>query len=180
MTATRTSYGIVLALSTALLLPATAAADQDPLAGAKNLYLSAAYDEALAAFDRLQHDSPNGEAGEAAQYRVFCLIALQRGDEARRAIEAIVNADPFYRPSDTQTSPRIRTVYQDVRRALLPAVVQRSYADARAAFDKKDPKAAAQFDRLLALLDDPDMKGTAAGGENAYQPAPQGQRWPPW
>ena len=68
MTATRTSYGIVLALSTALLLPTTAAAaDQDPLAGAKNLYLSAAYDEALAAFDRLQRDSPNGEAGEAAQ-----------------------------------------------------------------------------------------------------------------
>src|SRR4051812_18162195 len=123
MTATRTRCVTVLALSTALILPMWAMADQDPLAGAKNLYLSAAYDEALAAFDRLQHESANGEAGEAAQYRVFCLIALQRSDEARRAIEAIVNADPFYRPSDTQTSPRIRSVFQDVRRALLPVVV---------------------------------------------------------
>jgi TonB family protein len=159
MTATRTSHRIAFALTTVLLLQTASAANQDALAGAKDLYLSAAYDEALAAFDRLLDESSNNVATEAAQYRVFCLIALQRSDEARKAIEGIVNAEPFYRPSDAQTSPRILNVFQEVRRALLPAVVQRSYADARAAFDRKDPEAAAQFDRVLALLDDPDMRG---------------------
>ena len=92
---------------------------------------------------------------------MFCLLALQRGDEARKAIEDIVTADPFYRPSETQTSPRILSVFQDTRKAMLPGLVQRTYANAKALFEKKDPQALPQFELVLKLLDDPDLKNAA-------------------
>jgi TonB family protein len=139
-----------------------AAVPTDTLARAKDLYLAAAYDEALAVLDSLDSEVKNGEAAEIAQYRVFCLLALGRRDDAQKAIEGIVNADPFYRPTDSQTSPRIQNVFQDIRRSVLPSVVQRSYAEAKEAFEKKDPSAAAKFDRVIALLDDPDVKSNGA------------------
>ena len=161
MTVRRTPYRVALALMAGLIgLVATVSA-QDALARAKDLYLAAAYDEALAILDQLRTEAPRGAAAEVAQYRFFCLLALERGDEARKAIEDIVNADPLYRPSEAQTPPRIRNVFQETRKAILPSVVQRSYAEAKASFEKKDPRALAQFDRLLAVLDDPDLKGMA-------------------
>jgi TonB family protein len=134
-----------------------AAHAQESLARAKDLYMAASYDEALSVLDRLQKESPADAPTEVAQYRVFCLLALERGSEARAAIEALVKADPFYRPSDAQTPPRIRAMIADTRKAVLPSIVQSTYSQAEASFDKKDPRAAAEFDRVLALLDDPDM-----------------------
>jgi TonB family protein len=162
MAPTRTSRRIGFVLMAWLAADPTIAAGQDELARAKTLYASAAYDEALAVLDSLPHESSDGSATEAAQYRVFCLLALDRTGEARKAIEDIVNADPSYRPSDTQTSPRIRNVFQEVRRTFLPVLVQRRYAEAKAAFDRKDARAATEFDRVLALLDDPDLPSAAA------------------
>jgi len=133
----------------------------DPLARAKELYESAAYEEALAVLDELQGQTTNVNATEVAQYRAFCLFALERPDEARKAVETLVNTDPFYQLSDLQTSPRIRNVFQEIRRTLLPKIVQRSYEDAKASFDRKDPQAASQFDDVVRLLDDPDMFGAA-------------------
>jgi TonB family protein len=131
---------------------------QDALARAKDLYLSAAYDEALVLLEQLKSQPP--AATEVEQYRMFCLLALERGDEARKAIENIVSTDPAYRPSETQTSPRIRSVFQETRKAILPGLVQRKYAEAKTSFEKKDPKALAQFEQVLTLLDDPDLKST--------------------
>jgi TonB family protein len=162
MTAARTSQCLAFVLMTWMPFQSTSSASGDELARAKDLYLSAAYDEALAVLDRLQGEPAGESTTEVAQYRVFCLLALERRDEAKKAIEAIVNADPFYRPSEAQTSPRIRGVFQDIRRSLLPAVVQRTYADAKAAFDRKEPQAAGQFDKVIALLDDPDLQGSPA------------------
>ncbi len=132
------------------------------LARAKELYLSASYDEALSVLDGVQDETSTGAAIEIAQYRVFCLMALARGDEAKKAIESMVAVDPFYRMPDALTPPRIRTAYQETRRAMLPLLVQRRYADAKTAYDKKDPRAVDQFDKVLALLDDPDLKGGPA------------------
>jgi hypothetical protein len=137
----------------------TGAQTRDALSRAKDLYHSAAYDEALALLDGIG-DARREVATEVAQYRAFCLLALDRRDEARQAIERIVNLDPFYLPSDAEASPRIRSVFQEIRRGRLPRVVQQSYAEAKSAFDRSDPDAYAQFDRVLALLDDPDMQGT--------------------
>ena len=142
-----------------ILLPASHPRAEDALARAKDLYLSAAYDEALVVLEQLKSQPAPAGGTEVEQYRVFCLLALERSDEARKAIADIVTADPFYRPSDTQTSPRIRAVFDETRKALLPGLVQRTYAEAKASFEKKDPKALSQFELVLALLDDPDLKG---------------------
>jgi TonB family protein len=161
MTVMRTSHRIAFVLMAWLAaFQTTNAANPDALARAKELYLAASYDEALAVLDNLRDGSPGNTETEVAQYRVFCLLALERGDEARKAIEAIVQADPFYHPPEEETAPRILHVFEDVRRAVLPSLVQRSYAEAKAAFDRKDPAAASQFERVLTLLDDPNMKGS--------------------
>ncbi len=169
----RDGFAVVVAIAIAVVVwafvgAATLAAQESKNAGppaeslsrAKELYLSAAYDEALELLDGLPGETTPAMAMEIAQYRVFCLMALGRADEARKVIEAMVSNDPFYRMPDGQTPPRIRTAFQDTRRAMLPKLAQRRYADAKAAFDKKDPRAAEQFDKVLALLDDPELKGT--------------------
>ena len=88
---------------------------------------------------------------------MFCLLALDRRPEAQTAIEAIISSNPFYQPSEMLASPRIQAVFREVRRGLLPSIVQRSYSEAKAAFDRKDPGAPLQFERLLTLLQDPDL-----------------------
>jgi tetratricopeptide (TPR) repeat protein len=134
----------------------------DTLAHAKELYAAAAYDEALAELDRLQSAAPSGDATSIAEIRVFCLLALDRRDEARKNIEGILHDNPQYLPSGDQASPRIQSVFRDVRRQSLPKIVMERYASAKAAFERKDPKAGAQFDAVLALLDDPDVQATPA------------------
>lgn len=134
---------------------------QSTLEHARELYLTANYEEALTLLGQLRGDT-QAQKTEIAAYQVFCLIALGRTDEATRAIEAIVAADPFYQPADTIASPRIRSVFRDTRRAALPAVAQREYATAKAAFDRKDPGSTALFERVLTLLRDPDLNTPAA------------------
>jgi TonB family protein len=147
---------VVVALAFDVLVAASGVAGQDPLTRAKDLYASAAYDEALAVLDQL--DSSPANAVEAGQYRAFCLLALGRSDEGRKAIAAVVESDPLFQPADTQMSPRLVAVFRDVRRQLLPRIVQQSYAEAKAAFDRKELEAAAiGFDRVLILLSDPDV-----------------------
>jgi tetratricopeptide (TPR) repeat protein len=134
----------------------TATAAQDTLARAKDLYVTAAYDEALVLLDRLHQNAPAEEATEIAGYQVFCLLALGRTDDANKAIEALVKSDPMYRPSEATASPRTRAVFDDVRRALLPKVVQELYDKAKASYDDKDPQSAVtQFDRVLLVLNEP-------------------------
>jgi TonB family protein len=157
--ATRMRHTLIIGFIAWLILLSAAARAQDTLAHAKDLYLSAAYDEALAVLEQLK--SQPAASTEVQQYRMFCLLALQRSDEARKAIEDIVTADPFYRPSETQTSPRILTVFQDTRKAMLPGLVQHTYANAKVLFEKKDPQALSQFELVLKLLDDPDLKNAA-------------------
>ena len=135
------------------------AADDAALAHAKDLYLSASYDEALSLLDGLPSGSPQ-EALQIAEYRVFCLLALNRKPEAQQAIGALVKANPFYQPSEAVASPRIRSVFVEVRRGLLSSIVHGAYVEAKTAFDKKDSRAAALFERVLDLLADPDVAST--------------------
>ncbi len=140
---------------------ATAAGD-DTLARAKGLYASAEYDEALAVLDRLQSEKPTDDPTAIAEYRVFCLLALDRRDEARKNIDQILHTNPHYVPSADQASPRIQSVFREVRRESLPKIVMERYAAAKAAFERKDPRASQQFDELLSLLDDPDLQRASA------------------
>jgi TonB family protein len=135
-----------------------AASPADDLSTARDLYASAAYEEALATLNRVRTaGAPPADAFAVEQYRAFCLLALGRGPEAQSSIEALVVADPLYQPS-SEVSPRVRTAFSDVRRRLLPAIIPQQYAKAKAAFDRKDYAAAsAGFSQVLAVLADPEV-----------------------
>jgi TonB family protein len=134
-------------------------AQDGDLATARDLYVSAAYEDALTVLNRLRSsDHPAAQSRAIEQYRAFCLLALGRPDDAQRAIEAVVAAEPSYHPSDTDVSPRIRSAFTDVRRRMLPGIIQQKYEQSKSAFDKKDFKAAADgFKQVLAALADPDV-----------------------
>jgi len=143
----------------AILLTAAVSAAQDLLLAARDLYRAAQYDDALVKLDTMKGSTHVAEEAMAIeQYRAFCLLALGRTAEAERAIEAVVTAAPSFRPSDSDQSPRVRAAFRDVRRRVLPAIIQQQYAQAKAAFDRHDPAAAqAGFQQVLDLLADPDV-----------------------
>jgi tetratricopeptide (TPR) repeat protein len=133
----------------------------ETLVRAKSLYAAAAYDEALAVLDQLQDAAPPEDSTSIAEYKVFCLLALDRRDEARQNIDGILHNNPLYLPSADQASPRMQSIFRDVRRQSLPKIVVERYTAAKAAFERKDARAVQQFDEVLALLDDRDMDQTS-------------------
>ena len=158
---TRTLFATLVAL--VMAGGPVAAADPDSLTAARDLYSSAAYEDALNVLNHLRSAGVKAEEGSSVeQYRAFCLLALGRNNEAKDAIEAVVTADPLYRPSDNDVSPRVRTAFTDVRKRMLPAIIQQRYAQSKAAFDNKDYAAAAEgFSQLLKVFADSDL-GAAA------------------
>jgi tetratricopeptide (TPR) repeat protein len=161
MNFTRTSLAAVVLVAGMFGRVPLAASSDDNLVRAKSLYAAAAYDEALAVLDQLQSAAPAEDSTSIAEYRVFCLLALDRGDEARKNIDGILHNNPRYLPSADQASPRIQGIFRDVRRESLPKIVVERYTSAKAAFERKDPGAAQQFDDVLALLDDRDLDQTS-------------------
>src|ERR1043166_5776879 len=143
MTVNRMARRFVIPLACLLAAPPAAVAVQDALADAKDLYASAAYDEALAVLERLHHNPSSIDATEIGQYRAFCLLALGRSDEGRQAIEVMVESNPLFLPSLQQTPPRLLAVFREVRRQALPRIVRDSYANAKSAFDRKELETAA-------------------------------------
>lgn len=135
----------------------------DSLSAARELYSSASYEDALAMLGRLNAaELPPDEGRAADQYRALCLLALGKSSEASQAIEAVVAADPAYQPSVSEVSPRVRAVFSEVRKRLLPGLVQQKYAIAKAAYDHKDFATASNgFGQLLALYADPDLAPAA-------------------
>ena len=126
----------------------------DALARAKAAYASAAFEDALALLGAF-HDKASPASSEAGAYEAFCLVALGRDDDARRAVETVVRNDPEYRLSVAQAPPRMQALFDAVRVRLLPAIARASYASGRAAFDRKDFGAAVKdLGRAIALIDD--------------------------
>ena len=146
-------------LSAAIVIWPAAVIAEDSLSSARDLYAAAAYEDALAALDRLRAGGVRVDENRTVdQYRAFCLLALGKSTEAAQAIEAVVSADPAYHPSDSDVSPRVRAAFSDVRRRLLPDLAQQKYAQATAAFDRKEYRVASEaFGRLLDLFADPDL-----------------------
>jgi periplasmic protein TonB len=146
-----------------VLVATIAVAADDSLATARDLYAAAAYEDALAVLNRL--GTPAGAPGDGpaiGQYRAFCLLALGRVSEAEQAIETLIAAEPSYHPSDSDASPRIRSAFSDVRRRMLPGIVQQQYAQAKAAYDKKEFGVAAEgFKQVVGVLNDPDLRSAA-------------------
>lgn len=146
----------------AILLQAVAAGAQDSLATARQLYASASYDEALSMLDRLKSAGAGDPAAASLieQYRAFCLLAVGHQPDAERAMESIVASDPLFRP-DEAVSPRLQSVFRDVRKRTLPGVIRQRYASAKASFDEKAYQVAAgQFDAVIRLIEAPDVVAT--------------------
>jgi len=156
---TRALIVVVCAAATLRGAPAPA---EDSLASARDLYAAAAYDDALAVLNRIRSgDQKSDEVRSIDQYRALCLLALGRTADAEQAIEAVVVGDPFFQPS-ADVSPRVRTAFTDVRRRMLPGIVQDRYATAKAAFDRKEFASAEHgFKQVLDVLADPDVAPAA-------------------
>ena len=125
---------------------------------AKSLYASAAYDEALVVLNQLSATPTLDDPMSIAAYRVYCLLALNRESEARALIDRTLHESPLFVPSANEASPHIQTIFREVRRSVLPIIARERYSQAKAAFDRKDPLTTRQFDDLLTLLQDPDLR----------------------
>jgi TonB family protein len=150
----------MLVALTLLLLSIPRVHAQDPLATARSLYASAAYDEALKALQEIADSAPPSAIREIEQYRFLCLLALGRSGEAKESITAVVTADPLYKLDENTISPRIVDAFRNVRREVLPDVTNAIYNVAKSAFDRKDYRVAEiQLRKVIALGNDPDMPG---------------------
>ncbi len=122
-------------------LAAPAAAGQDPLVAAKDLYAAASYEEALATLTRLADGAAPDVARQIDQYRAFSLFALGRTEEAERVAESLIRANPLARLADGEASPRIESMFAAVRRRVLPGLIRDEYRAARAAIDSGNVEA---------------------------------------
>ena len=142
-----------------VLATLTTSSAQESLTDARQLYASADYKGALTMLNTLLAATPSPQERQSIElYRTFCLVALGFTDEANKSIEAMVSRDPLYRPNMDDVPPRLRTVFSDARKKLLPALIQERYVIAKAAFDRGEMKMAAEgFTQVLMALSDPDI-----------------------
>jgi hypothetical protein len=163
--------------------------EREGLEAVKDLYESAAYDEALSTLDHIDRDTLRNSsvAQVARQYRALCLIALDRSIDAERTLEDMVRADPA-QSAPAEFPPRLAAMFRRIRERLLPELALEQYTAAKLSFDRQEYAAAsAGFDRLTALLADSaltvatnttlrDMKTLASGFQQlakaSIQPAP--------
>jgi tetratricopeptide (TPR) repeat protein len=140
-------------------LASASAQSNQPLDDAKTLYDSASFDEALQLLDGLGRTQPETNVEEVQRYRALCLLALNRTNDAQKAIEIVFSRDPLYRLSPGEAPPRMQAAFAEVRKRLLPSVTEQLYASAKLSFDRKEyTLAATQFQDLLTFLDDDDAK----------------------
>jgi TonB family protein len=113
---------------------------QDSLTAAKDLYASAAYEDALSTLTRLTE--VGGAAPEIArqvdEYRAFCLYALGRTGEAESVAEAMIRREPMMKLDSPDVSPRLEVMFSTVRKRLLPSLIRERFKTARTALEQKN------------------------------------------
>jgi len=130
------------------------AAQDDSLSTARDLYASAAYEEALVQLARSDRIESPTAVRERAAYRAFCLVALGRVDEAQTIAESLLRADPLLSIEQyADAAPRIVTLFAEVRRRVLPPLIKDEYRVARAHALEHAPDAEARLSRVGDLLD---------------------------
>ena len=120
------SAALRLVAALVLLFVPTATA-QDALGSARDLYASAAYEEALAALGRLKADASASTVAEIDRYSALCLMALGRASEADKLIESMVMNDPLAQLAVADAAPRVRAAFSAVRQRVLPDVARSLY-----------------------------------------------------
>ena len=125
-------------------------AEGPELGNAKELYAQASYEDALAQLNRI---TDADVANQVDQYRALCLLALGREREARASLERIVVRAPLYVVQADDASPKLVTMFQQVRELTLPAAAKDLYAKARANYDaKRFAEARPLFEEMMAVL----------------------------
>lgn len=116
---------------------------QDSLSAAKDLYASAAYEDALSTLIRLTEGASAPDiARQVDEYRAFCLYALGRTGEAESVAESIIRREPLMKLDAADASPRLELMFSNVRKRLLPALIRERFRTARSALDQKNQSAA--------------------------------------
>ena len=111
---------------------------QDLLGAAKDLYASAAYEDALSTLSRMDGGSTAPEiARQVDEYRAFCLYALGRTREAESVAESMIRKEPLAQLDGADASPRLERMFADVRKRLLPSLIREQFRTARSALDQK-------------------------------------------
>jgi len=150
----------VVALWTLVAQDAGQATPAGNLTSAKVLYASGDYEEALNA---LATPRPDDSPDEVDEYRALCLLALGRTPEAQHSLETLVARNPLFKMSDADVSPRLVTMFHDVRKRVLPGAVRDLYAKAKTDFEAKNyDQAKPEFEELMTLLADDDLAAQAA------------------
>jgi len=143
-----------------LCAAASAAAQNDPLQAARDLYASAAYEEALSELVRVKSSVTAPDAArEVDQYRAFCLVALGRTAEAEALAEAVVRDDPMMPVDRLDVSPRIEAMFATVRKRVLPRVIREEYRTARSLVGEKSPDAESRLTHVHRLLTEAEKIG---------------------
>jgi hypothetical protein len=145
----------LIALSAVLwLAPSATSANQELLASAKSLYESASYEAALSELSAIES---NEYIDTIDTYRALCLLGLGRTSDAERALEVMVTRKPLLTLSETEYSPRIVTLFRDVRLRALPSAAQHLYTVARTDYENKNYEAAAagfkQIQQVIEAVD---------------------------
>jgi TonB family protein len=137
-------------LAVAAMASSALRAEGPELGNAKELYAQASYEDALAQLNRI---TDADVANQVDQYRALCLLALGREREARASLERIVVRAPLYVVKADDASPKLVTMFQQVRELTLPAAAKDLYAKARADFDaKRFAEARPLFEEMMAVL----------------------------
>ncbi len=106
------------------------AGQNDALTAARDLYASAAYEQALSELMRLRTSDPSTQ--DIDVYRAFCLIALGRTAEAEAVADSLLRRDPLLViDAYADASPRITAVFATVQKRVLPEMIRGEYRAAR-------------------------------------------------
>jgi hypothetical protein len=156
----------ISSLIVALCLGAPAAAAEDELfSAARDLYASAAYEQALSTLGRLPESTGDPAVREQIdQYRAFCLFALGRTADAEAIAESLTRQNPMMQLLTEDASPRLLAMFTDVRKRLLPDLIREHYRAARNAMDVQDLSAAKQrLEQLRQMLEQAEQMGAIDG-----------------
>ena len=145
------SLAVVVAIVAAVAGPA---AQDDSLSAARDLYASAAYEEALVQLARSDSIASPTALRDRAAYRAFCLVALGRVDEAQTIAESLLRADPLWSIDQySDAAPRIVSLFAEVRKRVLPPLIKDEFRVARAHALEHAPDAESRLSRVGDLLD---------------------------
>ena len=132
----KASTNAIVIVASMLVAAVAGLSAQDPLGAAKDQYASAAYEDALSTLSRLDGTAP-GVARQVDEYRAFCLYALGRTREAESIAESIIRREPLARLDAADASPRLESLFANVRKRLLPSLIRDRFRVARAALEQK-------------------------------------------